>query len=150
MPKGCSRSVRLFARDFKHWLNHEGWKFLPEEYASWTAGGCWLLARALHQWVGDPAELWTIYSEVGSDVLRPDVIPQHVVVRIGNCYLDGNGAWTEKQLLDYWETKEGLRYPELRPMNVEDLEEAALECPVEFLKELVKAIDLVFSPGFLD
>ena len=89
-----------------------------------------------------------IYSQVGSDVLRPDVIPQHVVVRIGDCYLDGDGAWTEKQLLEHWEKKEGLLYPELRPANIAELEEIGIECPIGHLKDLIQGLERTFGSGF--
>jgi hypothetical protein len=150
MPKGCSRSIRLFGRDLKSWLRRDGWGFLPQEYSDWAAGGCWLLARALHEWIGKPSELWAVYSEVGSDVLRPDRIPQHVVLRIGDCFLDGDGASTEKQLLDRWEKVEGLRDPELRPANIAELEELMMECPVGPLKDLKRGLEQTFGASLKD
>jgi len=150
MPKGCPREVRLFGRDLKHWLYdpNGAWTILPEGWPSWVAGGCWILARALHEWIGKGSEVWAIYSEIGSDIREPNIIPQHLVVKVGDCFLDGDGASNEKELLDRWENDEGLRYPELRPAKIEDLDEVMIECPAAEVKELVKALDRTFKNGF--
>jgi hypothetical protein len=152
MPKGCPRWTRLFGRDLKHWLDdpNGAWTILPEGWLTWVSGGCWILARALHEWIGEGSEIWAIYSEIGSDILDPNIIPQHVVVKVGNCFLDGDGASNEKELLERWETKEGLRYPELRPAKTEDLDEVIIECPIDAVKDLVKALDHTFRNAFQD
>jgi hypothetical protein len=69
------------------------------------------------------------------------------VLRIGDCFLDGDGASTEKQLLDRWEKIEGLRDPELRPADVEELEELMIECPIGPLKDLKRGLEQTFGPG---
>lgn len=139
--------MRTFGKDLRKWLHDArgAWNILPGDWPTWLQGGCWLLAQALHEWIGGPSELWAIYSEVGSDVLRPDVIPQHVVVRIGDCYLDGDGASNEGELLERWEKVEQLRYPELRPANVKELEELMIECPVGPKMDLVRALEERFG-----
>jgi hypothetical protein len=152
MPKGCPRWTRLFGRDLKHWLYDVkgAWPILPEGWDTWLAGGCWVLARALHEWIGKGSEIWAVYSEVGSDVLHPDIIPQHVVVKIGDCFLDGDGASNEAQLLKRWGEVEGLIYPELRPVKIEELESVGIECPVGVVRDLVKALDHTFRNAFQD
>jgi hypothetical protein len=142
--------MRLFGRDLKHWLYDPkgAWNLLPEGWDTWVAGGCWVLARALHEWIGKGSEIWAIYSTVGSDVLSPDRIPQHVVVRIDGCYLDGDGASTEKQLLERWEKVEGLIDPELKPVKVKELESVGIQCPVSPVRDLAKALDRTFRNAF--
>lgn len=148
MPKGCPRELRLFGRDLKRWLYdpNGAWTILPEGWPTWVSGGCWILARALHEWIGRSSEICAIYSEIGSDILDPNIIPQHLVVRIGNCFLDGDGASSEKELLYRWETKEGLRYPKLRSARAEDLAEVMIECPIDAVRDLVRALDQTFGP----
>ena len=150
MPRGCPRSVRLFGRDLKRWLYdpNGAWAILPEGWPSWVSGGCWILARALHEWIGKGSKVWAIYSEIGSDILDPNIIPQHLVVKVGDCFLDGDGASTEKQLLERWEKEEGLRYPELRPASIKDLKEVMIECPVGPTKDLAKALQQTFGTPY--
>lgn len=107
-----------------------------------------MLARALHEWIGPESKLISIYSTVGSDVLHPDEIPQHVVVQVGvGCYLDGNGASTEPQLLRYWASVEGLINPELRPANAADLVAVGIQCPSDRTRDLVDELSRAFGPG---
>lgn len=145
---GCPGLVRYFGRELKRWLYSEagGWPFIPGHYASWVSGGCWVLARALHEWIGLRSELQVIYSFTDSEYFA-DKMPQHVVVKIGNCYLDGDGASTEHALLSRWINKEGLAEPELRPMDVEKLETAGIECPIGPVRDVVRELNRRFGPG---
>ena len=77
-------------------------------------------------------------------------IPQHVVLRIGDCFLDGDGASTEKQLLDRWEKIESLRDPELRPADIAELEELMMECPIGPMKDLKRGLEQTFGASFKD
>jgi hypothetical protein len=56
--------LRLFGKDLAGWLLADpgGWNRLPAAYATWLSGGCWLLARALHEWIGKGSSLWAIYD----------------------------------------------------------------------------------------
>jgi len=62
----------------------------------WTHGGCWKLASALHQYLGDDrTELWGVGDPLAG-------IAYHVSVRIGDCFIDADGASSEQELLARW------------------------------------------------
>lgn len=69
--------------------------------AGWNDGGCRILAEANLLWLGPLAERYVLID-------RKQV--QHVVVRVGDRYLDGDGASTERTLLRRWR-REGLERP---------------------------------------
>jgi hypothetical protein len=144
----CDPILRHFGRDLRRWLYSKrgAWPILPETYSTWLEGGCWLLARALHEWIGPASELWAIYSWMDSD-FHAGKMPQHVVVKVGDCYLDGDGASSKEQLLYRWYAEEGLQEPELFPVNVEELEAVDIPCPIGPMKDLRKALFEKFGPG---
>lgn len=72
-------------------------RWLPDGASSWCEGGCLVLAQALSALVD--GEMLVVASERG---------PEHVVVRMGDVYLDGDGASTEEELLRRWRTEENL------------------------------------------
>ncbi len=65
----------------------------------WTEGGCFALAHAIREEYGGE-----LFALVDAQV-RPKIKPyaQHVVVWFAPYYLDGDGAQTEKELLDRWD-----------------------------------------------
>ncbi|MFA6094196.1 MAG: hypothetical protein WC986_14755 [Elusimicrobiota bacterium] len=77
---------------------------------TWTAGGCWTLAHAVAGLVDGTlvalvADLW------GHSIV------QHVVVMVGDKYLDADGLSTYHQLLHRWEVGEGLGRLRLVPFT---------------------------------
>lgn len=70
---------------------------------SWTSGGCQILTMSIMAWLGDVAPVWLI-SENGYE---------HTVVRIRGCYLDADGASTERQLLKRWKIAKKVKYIEV-------------------------------------
>jgi hypothetical protein len=80
-------------------LHHAIWTdeaidLLPD--AGWNDGGCGILANALVAWVGeDMAERWAVVSS-------GDGVAHHVVCRVGDWYLDADGASTAPELLARW------------------------------------------------
>ena len=63
----------------------------------WLEGGCWTLAHAVAGLLD--GELWAFVS-------RPKhsqtLVVQHVVVKVGNKFIDGDGLWTENDLFDHF------------------------------------------------
>jgi hypothetical protein len=70
-------------------------RWLPDGASSWCQGGCLVLALALSALVD--GEMLVVASRRG---------PEHVVVRLGDVYLDGDGISTEEELLHRWRTEE--------------------------------------------
>lgn len=138
--------MELFGKDLHTWLYADpgGWNALPLAYSTWLEGGCWLLARALHEWIGDGSTMWTLYS---SSLWDSTTFPQHVVVKVGECFLDGDGASTEQQLLHRWVTEERVLNPGLKPFILEEAEEYGIECPIGALRDLARGLSRTFGSG---
>lgn len=77
-------------------------------------GGCWAMAVALQKIFGTGK----MYTLVGNG------IPQHVVLKMGNYYLDADGISTEKALIARWMKYEHLETPYLRPFHPFDIPES--------------------------
>lgn len=111
---------------------------------TWTAGGCLILARALHEMIPG-AEIWAVMGRIDPSrtIERLDYPskPHHAVVKVGNKFLDADGWSTEEQLIHRWEDEEGLLDVELVPAQVqsfgEDIpnEDPAVEKTKKFLQE---------------
>ena len=128
----CPRKLRAFGRDLRDWIR-EAWP----GYAGWEAGACWLIGKALREWIGPGAELWGVASKLGGG-------PYHAVIRVGDdCFLDVEGAWTEKQVLKWWAPGTGWPYVGLRPVAVD--EEGV--CSPYDVKDVVRALETTFGPG---
>jgi hypothetical protein len=140
--KECSEDLVAFGHDLHDWLYADpgGWNVLPLAYPTWLQGGCWLLARALQRWIGPGSEIWSIWSSRADRGMM-----DHVVVRVGDCYLDGDGASNKEELLVHWEKEELLRKPFLKRFRAE--EAGVIECPVGAVRELVSALEATFGPG---
>ena len=70
----------------------------------------------------------------------------HVVVRIGDCFLDSDGTWTRAGLLKEW--KRPWRKLELHPFDPERIR--TIRCPVGSVNALVKVFEDAFGePSWL-
>jgi hypothetical protein len=83
-------------------------KRLRKRGRTWTEGECWNLAEALVQWIGPGAGLAVVFVD--------PLEPEHVVARVGDLYLDGDGVSTEEQLLARAE-EQGLDEAEVEPWH---------------------------------
>ena len=98
---------------------------------TWTAGGCWTLAHAVNGLVDGELMAIVTPAELELDEDGNEIDPgyefrvQHVVVKVGRQYLDGDGLSTEKKLLRRWNEDEGLGDGDLVPFT-EDLQAEAL------------------------
>jgi hypothetical protein len=84
--------IKRFGEELREFINSdEIISILPE--GDWGAGGCWILAEALKQYLGPPAELWSI-------VTLPEDRVQHVLVKDAGVFFDFLGAQTGQEALD--------------------------------------------------
>jgi hypothetical protein len=74
-------------------------------------GGCYAMAKAIQNTIG--GDLYTVQNYSG--------IGQHVVVKVGKNFWDGNGKSSERKLLKEWGTTEGVKGPSLRPFREDDV-----------------------------
>jgi hypothetical protein len=101
----CSPFLRELGQRIREAINsEEAYQILCDFRAkSWTTGGCQILAKSLKEWLGDVTPVFLV-SENGY---------MHTVVRIDECYLDADGASTERQLLKRWKTARKVKRIEL-------------------------------------
>jgi hypothetical protein len=136
----CPPRLREFGNALHRLLyfKKEVWEILPKDWGTWVAGGCRILAEALHGWIGPRSSMWALKGSRYHNV-------NHVVVRVGDCYLDGDGASTERALLKRWEEFELVPDPYLRPFRPEEAMD--LECPTRPIRALVAALEEEFGSG---
>lgn len=132
-------AIRKFGQDFREFINSdEVFSILPE--GDWGAGGCWILAEALKQFLGPPAELWAIYSSV---------LPvEHVVVKDGDAYFDYNGASTKKEILSEFASsypnRTGVGLAPLTAYRARRAQETGIPCEPWYVKDLVSRLNARF------
>lgn len=130
----CPRRVRIFGERLAAFLGSKPIvEILPDpNYHTWLEGGCWILAQALHEWLGAP--LWAVWDK------REEAV-EHVVVRIDGCYLDGRGASTKKELLDSFSALGYL--PKMVRFKPEDAPD--IDCPLDVVDRLKEALKTQFG-----
>lgn len=135
--------IRKFGQELRKFINSpDVFSILPE--GDWGAGGCWILAESLKQFLGPPAELWAIASEY-FDV-------EHVVVKDGDAYFDYNGASTKKELLAEFSSSlkgsfregEELKLVRMTPHRALRAEEVGVPCEPWLVKALVTKLNARF------
>lgn len=98
--------------------NGRMWALLEPLGCGWLDGGCLPLAQALSVWLGSGAKLWAVRDGFGR--------AQHVVVRLGDLYLDGDGASSAQALRRRWKRWEGIAEPHLTPFDPVEAEAAGI------------------------
>lgn len=115
-----------------------------DEYGMWDMGHCWLLAQALHEWIGPKSSLKWVD---GRDLHKDDMVrPQHVVVKIGDFYIDGNGLFTRDELIE-WFKKDDFVHVSLRPFDPVEAGMCSIHCNQKDKRRLVKDFDAEFGDG---
>jgi hypothetical protein len=118
--------LKKFAVDFLWYLYSPDKGGQIDEYGMWDSGNCWTLAQSLHDWIGSRSSMRWV---VGRDPHRsPIALPQHVVLKIGNFYLDGNGVYTEKELLGWWRDLEQFVDLSIKPFSAEEALGYSIHC----------------------
>ncbi len=135
---GCPPEMRSFGRDLYDFFNSPDVFELLGNYATWSEGGCWIAAEALKRWMRPHAELWAVHD--GANILH------HVVVRLGDCFIDANGIFTEEEMLRFWAEEEGLVEPRLRPFSKQQAIAFQLDCPRDVVERLTKALEEDYGP----
>lgn len=69
---------------------------------------------------------------------------EHVVVKVGSCYLDGDGAKEKQQLLSVFRRKDTDR-PYIEPFKAQ--EAGHIWCPWDVLDRFVLELETEFGPG---
>lgn len=157
----CPPRLRAFGRDLHDWLISENGRFatLPADYALWIKDGRWILAEALHAWIGKGSSVLGLYSWVFDpdrstrrDGYRRDSEAEHVVAHMAGFCLDENGVFSKKEVCHRWrEEKQGhmnwvqISLPGLYPFRREDAGD--MECPASAVRDLVKALMSRFGDG---
>jgi hypothetical protein len=113
--KDCPEWVVFFGEALKHGISGFNWPY--------GGGNCLTFAKALKQYLGERASLWAIGWPKEDGEERLDIV-SHVAVKVGDCFLDGFGAWTEKELMRQWHPKSDAR---LEPYDYERRQ--GLHCP---------------------
>lgn len=134
--KECPPAIKAFGRDLFVWLRQE-----EPDFAGWYSQQCDVVAVALKLWIGPGAEIW-----VHAPKLVPSAEFDHVLVRVGNCFLDDQGAWTEDEVLRTWR---GISYKYVkagvRPAVPGD---GVIEgCSRADVKRLADGLRRTFGPG---
>lgn len=112
---GCSPGAISFGKVLKTYLSERSF-----ENSWWTHGGCWILAQAIHEYLGgDRTELWAIGSPFSGSAY-------HVAVKVGDCFLDAEGASTKEQIMKVWKNKFPNQYLIIRKLS--DKEKQVLFC----------------------
>lgn len=92
-------------RVVKHFVaNNESYEILDANGGgTWSAGGCYLLAFALHKKFKLP-----LYALFGSNRPNGMICNQHVVVKSGQFFIDADGTQAKQSLLRRWSKEEGF------------------------------------------
>lgn len=132
-------AIRRFGKELREFINSDPvFSLLPE--GDWGAGGCWILAEAIKQFLGPPAELWAIHSSV---------LPvEHVVVKDGDAYFDYNGASTKKELLaefaSSYPSRKGVGLAPMTADRATRAHETGIPCETWYVKPLVTKLNARF------
>jgi hypothetical protein len=148
MPEGSAMkrpaTLRAFGKELGKLIRSDEVLPLAGE-GDWGAGGCWILAQALVDFLGPPAELVAVSERRFEDEILVPV--SHVVVRYGDLYIDDSGTQTEEELIEGLED-EGYEFPELQEWNQESVADAmrgGTPCDPRARKELLKHLQRHFG-----
>lgn len=98
----------------------------PYSIEEWGYGGCWILAAALKKLIGPKAKLYYVGSPMGVE---------HVVVRVGDLYLDQDGAQTASQLVKKLKLDDAFISP-YGPEEEKEAEEGGTYCSMDAVDDV--------------
>lgn len=139
--------LRDFVAELLWYLYSEDRGGKIDEYGMWDSGHCWLLAQALHEWIGPRSSLKWV---VGRDLHKVDrglpVLPQHVVVQVGQFYIDGNGLFTKDELIE-WFKGEGFVQISLKSFDPVEAADYSIHCVQKDKRLILRDLELEFGDG---
>lgn len=117
-----------------------------DEYCMWDMGGCWLLGQSLHDLIPGSSLHWIL----GTDFQRPHLgpVPQHVIVKIGDFYLDCSGLFTKAELFQWWTDYERYSDVSLKPFSASEALSLSVHCDTGKHRRLVTDLEKYLSPYF--
>jgi hypothetical protein len=135
-------TLKEFGKELRAYLNSYGGPLRLLHEGDWGAGGCFILASALAEFLGPPAELVAVSERRPRDLYNIVVPVSHVAVRYADTYIDYRGAQTEKQFLRNLE-REGYEDPEIHPMTkrlAREAEKSGIPCDFTIVKDLLSML----------
>lgn len=133
-PSQLHRALRAF---FKA---PETWRLLEavERGYGFIDGGCWDVALALHSWLGT-GELVIVAGHHKT--------VEHVLLRVGDRYLDADGASDKKALLRRWRELELVREPRVVPFDETAVRGAGVPHSPELANNLAALLERRIDPA---
>jgi hypothetical protein len=126
-----------WSKALKTWLWEEPALGVRNSEVGWNDGGCFDLAEALVTWLTpERADRLAIIGPHGIE---------HVVAKVGEWYLDGDGATELKPLLRRWEKLEGVENPQLLAVTGEEIRARGIPLDSEVSQKLAALLGECFS-----
>jgi hypothetical protein len=141
-------TLKEFGKELRSYLNSYGGPLRLLHEGDWGAGGCFILAQALVEFLGPPARLIVVSERRPRDLYDIIVPVSHVAVQYDDTYIDYRGAHTEKQFIRNLE-REGYQDPEIHPMTrklAREAEKEGIPCDFTIVKDLVSMLHQHFGP----
>lgn len=135
-------TLKEFGKELREFLNSYGGPLRLLREGDWGAGGCWILAQALVEFLGSPARLVVVSERRPRDLYDITIPVSHVAVKYDDIYIDYRGARTERQFLNNLE-REGYQDPEIHPMTrkiAREAKNAGIPCDLTIARELVEML----------
>lgn len=115
-------NTRQFGKELKKILStNSAYAILDNEPeatgSSFLAGGCYALAAALLELMPG-AELWGVFRDGGVGI---DGKADHFALKVGDIFIDGDGAQDERQMIRTWTRREFLNDPVLKRASKSDI-----------------------------
>jgi len=130
--------LKRFGRRLRRFINRpDVFEILAE--GDWGAGGCWILAEALVQWLGPPARLVAVASS--------KLPVEHIAVEYIDLYIDYQGAQTEDEFLSHLEA-DGIDRPRIvefaKYLQVK-ARRSGIPCDVYQVRQLISKLNTHFG-----
>lgn len=140
-------TFREFGKELRKFLNSYGGPLSLLDEGDWGAGGCWILGRALVEFLGPPARLIVVSERRPRDMEDLIVPVSHVAVQYDDVYIDYRGVRTEREFIRNLE-REGYQDPEIHRMTkklAREADQAGIPCNITVVRDLVAMLRRKFG-----